>query len=1185
MCTIRRSPNGKQLIKIFRFLGCLAILWSFAALSRPAAAEVSKVTKTISLDGDNWLLAIDPENVGREQKWFDAPRPDAKKTKVPWFIQDVFPGYGGVAWYWRDVEIPANPHEGGRYVLRFWDVDYTAEVWVNGKRLGGHEGAQTRFELDATDAIKPGEVNRIAVRVLSIWDKPIDGFIRGQTPHGGFRHFNFGGILDSVELRITPPVRTDDLFVRADPKNGTVRIEANVQNAAEKPIKGKVEFTLAPATGGEPVGTIVLDSEFKPGKNEISTALQVANPRLWELDSPYLYRATARISPAGTNSVDESSTRFGFRDFRFENGYFRLNGKRVFWRFPHTGADSPGTIRMPFDPGLLRRDILNLKAMGFNTVRYISIMAPRFQLDMCDELGMMALEECHVSWMLEPSPQLAERMNSSLTGMVLRDRNHPSVVAWQLLNETGDGPVFRQAYASLSLMRKLDDTRMVLLGSGRFDAIGLFMNGLEVWKPEGGIAPCVTHNPKDYGISCVTLWKPKTVTLLPGLNGEYSSVRWSAPAAGEYKISAQFRGNGTFTTTDLYVLQNGKPVYESFINKNGRGDICDYSAALKLAKGDTLDFAVGGRTNPGGAWYERWGQSTSLAATIAPKDGKACDLQADFSNSKNPSGPWSYGWLAAAPKPDASTFKPYPKCEPENTEELGGICNPGSNDWEKILTDQHYYPRVPHRELDIARLRTITGSDHHLLLSEYGIGSAVNLPRTLRHFEQVKLAPNSIESEMSERYAAFMADWQRLKMSDTFASPEDYFDKCLAKMAGLRKMGLNALRSNPNLVGTGVTSCQDPLAYGEGLTTLFRELKPGTMDAIFDSFYPVRWCTFAETVNVYRGGKVRVEAVLSNEDTAAPGEYPARLQIVGPEDKTVFERKITVTIPGTENGKEPAFAIPVFDEEIPIDGPTGKYRFLVTFERGVPASGGEAVFYVTDPAGMPKIEKEVVQWGDDPDLTKWLKDRGIKVKPYQPGKPTAREVILVSSPARDGGSPEAWRDLAERMARGSTVIFLTLDVFQRGDNPMGWVPLAQKGGMALVCEYTFPQLYNKDEWAKKHPLFDGLPCGGLMDYTFYREIIPDHKFSGQPTPDEVVAGSFRTSCPGFAGESMLSVYNFGSGRFYLNSLRVRQALGQDPTAERLLRNMLRYAARDADKPLAELPADFEAQLKAIGYAQ
>ena len=68
--------------------------------------------------------------------------------------------------------------------------------------------------------------------------------------------------------------------------------------------------------------------------------------------------------------------------------------------------------------------------------------------------------------------------------------------------------------------------------------------------------------------------------------------------------------------------------------------------------------------------------------------------------------------------------------------------------------------------------------------------------------------------------------------------------------------------------------------------------------------------------------------------------------------------------------------------------------------------------------------------------------------------------------------------------------------------------------MGMVSEYTFPQVYLKDEWAKRHPLFDGLPCGGLMDYTFYREIIPDWRYWGQDLPEEAVAGAFRNSAMG-----------------------------------------------------------------------
>lgn len=82
----------------------------------------------ISLDGQ-WLLAPDPQNRGLEQRWWTTPRPEAMMTKVPWIIQDSFPGYHGVAWYWKEFEAPANLKSNGRALLRFWQVDYKADVW------------------------------------------------------------------------------------------------------------------------------------------------------------------------------------------------------------------------------------------------------------------------------------------------------------------------------------------------------------------------------------------------------------------------------------------------------------------------------------------------------------------------------------------------------------------------------------------------------------------------------------------------------------------------------------------------------------------------------------------------------------------------------------------------------------------------------------------------------------------------------------------------------------------------------------------------------------------------------------------------------------------------------------------------------------------------------------------------
>jgi len=83
----------------------------------------------LSLDGkDGWFVSPDPSNVGRAESWWTAPRPDAKRIRVPGTMQEALGEYHGVAWYWREIPIPMNPHAGGRYFLRFWGVDYAADV-------------------------------------------------------------------------------------------------------------------------------------------------------------------------------------------------------------------------------------------------------------------------------------------------------------------------------------------------------------------------------------------------------------------------------------------------------------------------------------------------------------------------------------------------------------------------------------------------------------------------------------------------------------------------------------------------------------------------------------------------------------------------------------------------------------------------------------------------------------------------------------------------------------------------------------------------------------------------------------------------------------------------------------------------------------------------------------------------
>ena len=974
----------------------------------PAPAPAWTPSGTLSLDGE-WLLATDAANEGREAGWPKGPTEAAVKTRVPWIIQDAFPEYHGVAWYWRQFTAPVNPHPHGRTLLRFGAVDYQADVWISGVAVGGHEGGETPFTLDVTDAVKSGAANMVAVRVLNPTHQAIDGITLNQSPrrakvipYSAGASYDHGGIVESVDLLTVPSVYLEDLHLIPDPATGVIRVQAACRNAAARAARAVLAFSVGPAAGGGALAATALRRPLPPGTSVVEVSLRVPQPHLWDLADPFLYRVTARVQIGG--SADERSDRCGFRTFRMDRGYFRLNGRRLFLRGAHTVNATPVGQQVAGDPALFQRDVLLMKTMGFNCIRFIWGGATRRQLDMCDEFGMLAYVEHAAAVPMENSPQMGDRFDRSVAETILRDRNHPSVAMWGLLNETMDGPVFEHAIGMLPLVRSLDETRVVMLNSGRWD---------------------------------------------------------------------------------------------------GRLDI-------------------GSLCNPGSLGWE------------------------GYMGSEGPAG-GTTGWSG-----------------------IGGHID--------RMGDVHSYPRVPHTADAVRFLRNLGQGSAPMLLSEYGIGSAVDLWRVTRHFEQMGKPEAEDARFYRERLNRFLADWDRWRLADCFPGPEAFFAESLRKMAGQRTLGLNALRAAPGLNGHSLTGMMDHVNCGEGLFTLFRELKPGTTDAVFEGLAPLRLCLFAEPVNFYRGGKVRLEAVLANEDVLPAGEYPVQLQVVGPGMVRLLNKTVSVRVPETTAEAEPPLAIPFFDEEIALDGPTGQYRFLATMERGGAPTGGEAVCYVSDPADMPAVESEVTLWGEDPGLAKWLREHGIRCRDFSGEEPTRREVILVGRTPRGGGEAAAWQDLARRIARGATVVFLCPEVFRRGDDPAGWLPLQARGTIKPITGW----LYLKDEWAKAHLVFDGLPAGGLMDYTYYREAIPDTVLAGQPPPAEAIAGAIKASQDYDSG-LLVASWSLGAGRFLVNTLWIRESLGVSPPAERLLRNMLRWASRDAGKPLADLPAGFGATLAALGY--
>lgn len=481
---------------------------------RPArlqAAAAPALSRMHLLDGPDWRIMIDPDNDGLRRKWHRSPARGARVTPVPWSIQEKFPGYHGVAWYWRSFQAPSGPLRDGRCLLKFEAVDYLAEVWLNGVRLGGHRGGETPFTLDATEAIRPGRKNLLAVRVLNPTIEPIDGMTLFNTakspkfqPVQPNATYNAGGIHKSVWLVASPGVRVEDATVTPDWATGRVGVKVRLHNSSHRAVSAEVVLTVEPASGDGTAVKRVFRQVCPPGASIHQTECVVENHRLWELDDPCLYRLTVRVRRMGASGADQWTGRFGFRDFRYEGGAFRLNGRRVFLNGATHIPEYAGVYLTPHDRDFARRDFVVAKALGLNFIRVAFGTLTPAQLDACDELGILLVQSHRGCWQLDWKIREWEGMEKefdrSIAEVVRRDRNHPSIVIWDWMNETLEGRLFRHGVEELQFMRRLDRSRMVLLNSGRTDqctSIGDLSNpGSLTWDGyvrDGHLYPPVPH--------------------------------------------------------------------------------------------------------------------------------------------------------------------------------------------------------------------------------------------------------------------------------------------------------------------------------------------------------------------------------------------------------------------------------------------------------------------------------------------------------------------------------------------------------------------------------------------------------------------------------------------------------------------------------------------------------------------
>ena len=491
---------------------------------------------------------------------------------------------------------------------------------------------------------------------------------------------------------------------------------------------------------------------------------------------------------------------------------------------------------------------------------------------------------------------------------------------------------------------------------------------------------------------------------------------------------------------------------------------------------------------------------------------------------------------------------------------IGSLSNPGSSQWEyqwgqeapdariadktehglpSVLGvgDFHDYPKMPQTPEVDHFLRTLGSDGKPVFLSEYGIGSMMDVIHEAAMFEQAgareDLEDFTILRSMADK---LKADWKSFAMEGTYAFPEDLLRDSHRRMARHRLLAFNLVRSNPKLCGYNVTGMLDHSMVGEGVWRFWRDWKPEVMDAMQDGWWPLRWCLFVEPAHSYSGRPFRVEAVLANEDVLPGGEYPARFRICGPAG-VAWERTIPAQIPRVAAGEDGPLAVPVLKDDVTLSAPAGSYELVANLEKGGAPLGRSWQIYLSDAAALPQLNQTVTVWGIGDKAQVWLKAHGVTCQPWGETAPSRREVILVGDLSKAGADAEGWKELARRMARGSVVVFLSPHAFQREKDSVAWLPLAKKGRAYAFNDW----LYHKECVAKAHPVFEGLQGKGILDWYYYGPLIPHFLFDGQLTEFIGAADLYVTP---YLDEAQITSgtlsYAFGAGKAVI-STRYRHA--------------------------------------------
>lgn len=417
----------------------------------------------VNLNGQ-WTCELDFGKTGDQRGWTNA-KSLSKKITVPFCVESELSGIGYTdfipcVWYQRTIDIPAA-WEGKRILLQFGAVDYETHVYIDGKKAGEHFGTGSSFVIDLTRYVKAGQQANLVVRV--------DDDLRGGKQPGGKQSlglFSYG----CSYTRVTGIWQT-------------VWMEAVDQQALKNvfaiPDIDQQQLVVRPEFYGEANGNTltveVLDGKKTVAKqtakacNQTTIILPMKKARLWSPEDPYLYDVKYTVKNSQGEIIDQVSSYVGMRKVHTAGGYFYLNNKPYFQRLVlDQGYYPDGIWTAPTDEAL-KQDIAMSKAVGFNGARLHQKVFEERYYYWADKLGYLTWGE-EASWDMDIHDNEAIRnFLTEWADIIVRDRNHPSLVTWTPLNETwgARADVYVRFLNDLYNMTKgLDPTRPINDASG-----------------------------------------------------------------------------------------------------------------------------------------------------------------------------------------------------------------------------------------------------------------------------------------------------------------------------------------------------------------------------------------------------------------------------------------------------------------------------------------------------------------------------------------------------------------------------------------------------------------------------------------------------------------------------------------------------------------------------------------------